>query len=271
MSQPTIIKHIPKEYTEYFIQYFNENKHNYDEFDWEYDELYLRMWGLSEKSKISGHVFATNNYEKPGTSKINSVVKEVLDLFNVDYNEFEAFIKTCYLPISLHVDANRYKGPATSHKDHEELVIDTLDDGNDARQGITIIIPLTFNKNIHTIIFKNIAEDNIDVREFIDKIAGTHENSNDEYRANLPTYEHDLDYRDYIPNIWNKQMIMFYEDPQNNRYARGDQILDYLEVEHIITWEENVAYMFNKQKMHMSNNFKKVGIESKDFILIHTH
>ncbi len=34
---------------------------------------------------------------------------KVLDLFDVtDYMEFEAFIKTCYLPITLHVDANRY-------------------------------------------------------------------------------------------------------------------------------------------------------------------
>ena len=90
-------------------------------------------------------------------------------------------------------------------------------------------------------------------------------------RANLPIYEHNLDYRDYIPNIWNKQMIEFYLDPENKPYARGDQILDYLEVDEIIPWEKNVACMFDKQKMHMSNNFKKLGIESKDFLLIHTH
>ena len=112
------------------------------------------------------------------------------------------------------------------------------------------------------------------VFDFLEKVAGvreTYEHMEHNYRADLPIYEHNLNYKDYIPNIWNSQMISYYYDPENNRYARGDQILDYLEVEHIITWEENVAYMFDKQKMHMSNNFKKFGVESKDFVLIHTH
>ena len=279
MIQPTIIKHIPEEYTEYFVQYHEENKHKYDVFDEEDDELYLRMWGLTEKSKISGRamIFDGTKEELQHSTikdKFDFFIKRVFNLFDLfdrtDYKEVGVYIKTSYLPISLHVDANRYKGPATSHKNHEELVIDTLEDGSDARQGISIIIPLTFNENVHTIIFKNIAEDNITLREFIEVIAGTYENSM-EYRANLPIYEHNLDYRDYIPNIWNRQMIQNHLDPENHRYARGDQVLDYLEVEHIIPWKKNVAYMFDKQKMHMSNNFKKFGIESKDFLLIHTH
>ena len=264
MSQPTVVKHIPKEYTEYFVQYHKENKHNYDAFDWEEDELFLRAWGLTEKSKISGHVVATNNYEN---SKVNLLVKKVLDLFNVnDYMEFEAFIKTCYLPITLHVDANRYLGPTTSHNEWDGEELDLRPDGSDAKPGISIIIPLTFNENIHTIIFKNMVEDNEYVREFLEDIAGIGDR-----KTYHPTYDHNLDYRDYIPNIWNYQMVAFHDDPQNNKYARGDKVLDYLEVDEIIIWEENVAYVFDKQKMHMSNNFKKFGIESKDFLLIHTH
>ena len=264
MSQPTVVKHIPKEYTEYFVQYYKENKHNYDIFDWEEDELFLRAWGLTEKSKVSGHVLATNNYEN---SRTNLLVKRVLDLFDVnDYMEFEAYIKTSYLPITLHVDANRYLGPVTSHTDNEGKEFDLRPDGSDSKPGISIIIPLTFNENIHTIIFKNMVEDNEYVREFLEDIAGI--GGRNTYH---PTYDHNLDYRDYIPNIWNYQMIAYHDDPQNNKYANGDKILDYLEVDKIITWEENVAYMFDKQKMHMGNNFKKFGIESKNFLLIHTH
>ena len=66
-------------------------------------------------------------------------------------------------------------------------------------------------------------------------------------------------------------MMAFHFDPQNNRYARGDKVLDYLEVDEIIVWEENVAFLLDKQKMHTSNNFRKLGIESKNFVLIHTH
>lgn len=306
MSYSTIIKYIPEEYTQYLIQYHKENKHNYDIFDWEEDDLFLQMWGLTEKSKISGRYGATNwqfnhamddplarssagvlsiegeVYDKCEI-EMNLIVKKILDLFNVEYTEFEAFIKTSYLPISLHVDANRYEGPTTSHNNWDGKVPSQRQDGSDSKQGISIIIPLTFNKDIHTIIFKNIAEDNDYVQDFQDVVSGLYEETNPKEhqaltraigghdRANLPTYEHNLDYRDYIPNIWNKQMIEFYLDPENKPYARGDQILDYLEVDVIIPWEDNVAYLFDKQRMHMSNNFKKFGVESKDFLLIHTH
>ena len=294
MSQPTIIKYIPEEYTQYLIQYHNEHNHEYDIFDWEEDELYLRMWGLTEKSKISGRAHAANSQAGSGLyrkgdeggidprwggelnneDEFNSLVRNVLDLFNVtDYTQFEAYIKTSYLPISLHVDANRYKGPVSSHQAHEGEDIDRLVNGTDARLGISIIIPLTFNKNIHTVIFKNIAEDNEHLREFLEDIAGVYEVANytREHKARHPTYEHNLDYRDYVPNLWNYQMMAFHFDPQNNRYARGDKILDYLEVDEIIVWEENVAFLLDKQKMHTSNNFRKLGIESKNFVLIHTH
>jgi len=263
MSHSTVVKSIPEDYTQYFLQYHKENKHNYDTFDYEEDDLFLRAWGLNEKSKISGHVLATSIHDN---SEINLLVKKVLDLFDVEYNEFEAFIKTCYLPITLHVDANRYVGPVHSHNNWDGEELDLFG------QGISIIIPLTFNKDIHTIIFKNMVGDNEYVRDFLDTVAGIYEESNNRnHRANLPIYEHNLDYRDYIPNIWNRQMIEHYHDPENSQYARGDQILDYLEVDVKIPWEKNVAYMFDKQKMHMSNNFKKFGIENKDFLLIHTH
>jgi len=284
MIYPTVIKYIPEEYTQYLVQYHKENKHTYDIFDWEEDELYLRMWGLTEKSKVSGRAHAANSIlgtdDPDGADtdprwggrlrndfEFSSIIEKILNLFNVEYTEFEAYIKTSYLPISLHVDAEIYESD-------EKLALDQSQTGEDARLGCSIIIPLTFNKNIHTIIFNNMVEENDLVRNFLEKIAGvweSYQHRQDNYRADLPIYEHNLDYRNYIPNIWNNQMISYHLDPENNEYARGDQVLDYLEVDEIIPWEENVAYMFHKQKMHMSNNFKKFGVETKDFILIHTH
>jgi hypothetical protein len=61
-----------------------------------------------------------------------------------------------------------------------------------------------------------------------------------------------------MPNIWNMS-------------TPDIKILDYLEVDKIIVWEENIAFAFNRKRIHTSNNFKRYNIKSKDFILLHCY
>jgi len=240
MDYPTIIKNIPEEYTQYFIQYINKNKHTYNIFGYEDDDVFLQLYGLTEKSKIWGRKQVyTNEITKDNDEEFGNYITKILDSFKIDYNRVQVYIKTCYLPVPIHVDAEVY---GKKNKHIEGLQVDLREDI--LNEGCSMIIPLTFNKNINTIIFKNIAEDNECLRDFIQTI------------TNYPTYEHNLDYEEYMPNIWNKG-------------TPDIKILDYLEVDKIVVWEENVAFAFNRRRVHTSNNFKRYNIKSKDFILVH--
>lgn len=216
MDYPTVKTYMPKAYTEYFIQYLNENKHRYDIFYYEKNPRTLQVYGLTEKS-LSWARFEANRDSK----EFSDYIEKVLDLMDLDYLDFSAYIKTCYLPVTIHVD---------SDKDPSDQV------------GTSLIIPLTFDKNIHTILWNKKVPTIDHVRDFLKTFA--------EY----PIYENNLNYDEY-GNVW---------DPCDDPH-----LMDHLEVEEIFAWEKDFVYGFDRRKMHASNNYRKFGIESKDFILIH--
>ena len=109
MDYPTIIKNIPEEYTQYFIQYINKNKHTYNIFGYEDDDVFLQLYGLTEKSKIWGRKQVyTNEITKDNDEEFGNYITKILDSFKIDYNRVQVYIKTCYLPVPIHVDAEVY-------------------------------------------------------------------------------------------------------------------------------------------------------------------
>jgi len=241
MNYPTVKTYIPKVYTEYFMQYLNEHKQNYDIFGYEYDIEILQMYGLTDTSMIWARREAASTYGGGKSDKdFSNYIEKVLNLLKIDYTDYQVYIKTCYLPVDIHVDAEapnkQAQGQVKTPPQHEQS------------DGSSIIIPLTFNKNIHTIVFKNTVLNNDYLREFKNTL------------TNQPIYKHNLDYSQYN-NIWNKDQMM----------KTGEQLLDHVELEEIFVWEENIAFGFDKRRMHSGNDFTKFGIASKDFVLVHCH
>jgi len=197
-------------------------------FDKHLDKFEISAWQtnqdiLKNLFKISDdkHIQTMRHTIKDQSVK-NLIASEFKDIHD-EQKIRKAFInyQRGYLPISMHIDI-----PAD----------------NPNENGYTFLIPLTFEKNIQTVAWKQ--ETNGAILDYwIEKINW----------SNKPK----------LNNI-GKQLDL------SNGYFFKPEIVNYIEVDGIGEWFKGNVFGFKRSQIHCSNNFRNYGIPYKDYIVIQT-
>ena len=129
------------------------------------------------------------------------------------------FSRSVY-PVGIHIDSNKKEN-----------------------NGHTLMIPLTFDTRIKTLVWKETAIDPIVLNEIF-------------YR-----FQNDIKSFTPQPRISNRFDL-------RNCWLGTPSIVDFLELDGIAEWQAGSIFKFKRQQLHASNNYK-ASVEFKDYVLIH--
>jgi hypothetical protein len=110
-------------------------------------------------------------------------------------------------------------------------------------QGHTLMIPLTFNNDIKTLVWKQTALGQSGLNEIFQRFI----NHTDSF-TKQSNISQQLDLR----NCWLGQ----------------PPIVDFLELDGIAEWQSGSLFKFERKQLHASNNYKTI-VDFKDYVLIH--
>jgi hypothetical protein len=180
-----------------------------------------RLFALGEDIQDTGALRRISINQKYPDLK-DAVHQEIVRLFGrpVELKNSIYFTRS-YQPLLIHVDSDK-----------------------DKDQGATIIIPLTFDVNIKTIVWSNRSSRG-NLLNIIGPLLGDKENSP-------------------ILSDISKQINLDHIDTDHIHLA------DLLELDGFVAWSKGVAFLFDKMQLHASSNFKSLGHDHKDFIVLHT-
>jgi hypothetical protein len=116
-------------------------------------------------------------------------------------------------------------------------------DAHEYTTGKTIIIPMTFSADIKTLIFKETGS-NEDFSKIIEQ-----------FITNPAQFKR--------LNLLSKKLNL------KNCWFGNPSITDFLDIDGIATWNNNIVMIFDRMQFHGSNNYKEY-VDSKDYVLIHT-
>lgn len=162
-------------------------------------------------------------WERVAVNKYNPALRNiVLQMFNSTGANLAAtetvFFVRCYNPTAIHVDVD------------------------DTSPGHTYMIPLTFNTDIKTVVFKN----NTTLAEFKQLISR---------HSKIPFKpKHNLSETINMDHCWGAK----------------PNIVDVLELDGYAEWTKGSIIKFLRQQIHSSSNFKTLGLEYKDYVLCHS-
>jgi hypothetical protein len=239
---PTLSKKLTSELAEYFITFFNDNKHKFDLCYIEDEPAMLSLYDLTEPTEIYERWCVTD-------LEYNNKIDQLLDYLQIQYTDFSSYLVTEHLPIGMHVDSE-----FVTYEGEEVYYSFDYNPSHDDGPGYSVIVPIDLGEQIATIVFKQWATGNNVLLEKTNNFYYNGEIAEDWSDHNN---EYGLDYSDY-PHV------------HMNTYHNEKCILDYLEVEGIIPWKKDTANAFNKKQFHTSVNFRKYGIMCKNFVLVHT-
>lgn len=151
---------------------------------------------------------------------IGSYIKQILETVYSFSSDIPIYLVRAYYPIGIHADAEI---PTT---------------------GKTIIIPLTFDNNIKTLVFKKTGTNN-DVAQLVEQFS-----------------------RD--PNQFKRLNLLSKKLNLKNCWLGEPNLADCLELDDIAEWNSNTVIMFDRMQFHGSNNYKKI-VDFKDYVLVHTN
>ena len=112
------------------------------------------------------------------------------------------------------------------------------------QDGDTIIIPLTFNEQIKTVWWKG--------------------------QVYNPIFDFWLEEQNYFRD---KEKLNNIRQTYNleNAFWTNPEVVDYMEVDGIASWEKGIAFRGRRSQPHCSTNFLKSNLTHKDYILIQTN
>ena len=137
------------------------------------------------------------------------------------------------LKTSVHIFFSRSVYPVGIHTDTSER----------EPKGHTLIIPLTFDDRIKTLVWKETAVGQSDLEKIF------HRFQND-IRSFTPH-----------PRISNKLDL-------RNCWLSQPSIVDFLELDGMASWQVGSIFKFERRQLHASNNYREF-VDFKDYILIH--
>jgi hypothetical protein len=109
--------------------------------------------------------------------------------------------------------------------------------------GHTIMIPLTFDERIKTLVWKETALAQQGLNEIFQR-----------FQTDLKSFQPQ-------PRISNKFDL-------RNCWAGQPSIVDFLQLDDMAAWRAGSIFKFGRQQLHASNNYREF-VEFKDYILIH--
>ena len=112
------------------------------------------------------------------------------------------------------------------------------------KSGTTYMIPLTYNTNIKTIAWHGAA-------------------TNEEFKELSERFINH-------PEQFEKKSNISEEVNLTNCWVGDRNIVDYLDIEGVASWERGSVVAFPRAMLHASNNYKKI-VDYKDYILIHNN
>ena len=110
-------------------------------------------------------------------------------------------------------------------------------------KGHTLMIPLTFDNRIKTLVWKETATGQQDLNSIFHR------------------FQTDI-------NSFQPQPIMSDHLDLRNCWLGCPPIVDFLELDGMAEWQAGSIFKFDRQQLHASNNYKEF-VEFKDYILIH--
>jgi hypothetical protein len=246
MDKPVAFsKKLPIELGKYFVDFFNSNESKFNSNWIEDSSSTLALYGLTEPTMMWERWDA-------GAHDFNYLIKieELLDYLEIEYTDFSSYIKREYIPVGTHVDSE-----LDTSKNIEPHYLFEGGGRPDDGPGYSVILPInTYGLKHDTIAFKPTVTGN---PELLEKLHDYFSNGKPASDWKMHSNECNLDYDDY-------------NHVHMNNIKEGKCILDYLEVEKVLEWQEHTAIAFNKTNLHTSINFRRHGITHKDFVLVHT-
>jgi len=110
-------------------------------------------------------------------------------------------------------------------------------------QGHTLMIPLTFDDRIKTLVWKETAHGESALNEIFHR------------------FQHDIKSFVRQPRISNKFDL-------RNCWLTQPSIVDFLELDGMAAWQPGSIFKFERQQLHASNNYRAF-VDFKDYVLIH--
>jgi hypothetical protein len=209
---------ISNELYEDLIKSLNNNSSNLDIIDWQVNKEILKgLYNIDhDTAQTQRAIIKDKNIRKQITS--------VLEDFGFTNGEGQGWMcySRAFLPTSLHVDIPQ----------------DNVED-----DGYTVIIPLTTDPSIKTLVFKE--------------------------KTNNPILDYWIKKQDWSSREKLNNLSKTY-DVSNGWYWQPD-IVDYMELDGIADWEKGNAFCLKRSQIHCSTNFRKNGFEYKDYILVQTN
>ena len=201
------------------IEIFDNNLSKFDDHVWNTRAPMLKeLYNINDEKHIQ--TLRMEIKDPSVRAKIRSIVNLFDGIDNVD-----GFMNFCrgYLPIAMHTDV-------------------CVNPDETVEDGYTIMIPLTVDKRIQTIVWQE--------------------------RMGYPVFD---EWADTIH--WNNRVklnnLSEKYNLSNGHWPKPD-IVDYMALDDVCQWSKGNAWCFKRSQIHCSTNFKASGIEYKDYILIQT-
>jgi hypothetical protein len=209
---------ISNELYEDLVKSLNDNSSNLDIIDWQVNKEILKgLYNIDhDTTQTQRAIIKDKNIRKQITS--------VLEDFGFTNGEGQGWMcySRAYLPTALHVDVPQ---------------------DNVEEDGYTVIIPLTTDPGIKTLVFKE--------------------------KTNNPILDYWIQKQDWSSREKLNNLSKTY-NVSNSWYWQPD-IVDYMELDGIADWEKGNAFCLRRSQIHCSTNFRQNGFEYKDYILVQTN
>ena len=187
-----------------------------DEYFITFQEVIHDLYGKDDESLVQQQ--RVDIRVGPAGDFVRSIVNRILP--NPIKESISIWFARSIYPIGIHTDTNE-----TSHNGH------------------TLMIPMTFDDRIKTLVWKETAVGVPALKEIF------HRFQND-IRSFKPQ-----------PRISNKLDL-------RNCWLSPPSIVDFLELDGIASWQAGSIFKFDRKQLHSSNNYREF-VEFKDYVLIH--
>lgn len=179
------------------------------------DEIH-ELYNLQCESLIQQERVSTNPY--PVAEFVRGIVNRVLHR-PLSPSISIMFSRSVY-PIGIHTDTNEKN-----------------------RKGHTIIIPLTSDERIKTLVWRETAITQAELNEIFQR-----------FQTNIKSFRPQ-------PRISRKLDL-------RNCWLGTPTIVDFLELDGMASWRAGTIFKFERQQLHASNNYREF-VDFKDYVLIH--
>ena len=179
------------------------------------DEIH-ELYNSESESLIQQERVSINSY--PVAESVRRIVNRILP--NPLKDSIPIMFSRSVYPVGIHTD--------TDESDH---------------QGHTIMIPLTFDKRIKTVVWQETAVAQSGLNAIFQR-----------FQTDLKSFQSQ-------PRISNKFDL-------RNCWMGRPSIVDFLQLDGVAEWRTGSIFKIERQQLHASNNYREF-VEFKDYVLIH--